>query len=186
MESVKEVRYCTCGSEIVILRHRGPRDKCKLCLSRERVARWEEAHPGRKNQLSNEWTARNREKSRQIKAEWQKRNPEKGAEKALRWYRENKERAHELRRANYLKNRDREIQRVVDRNKRLRTPSWADRDAIAAIYKEARRMTRETGTRYHVDHIVPIQGENVCGFHIDYNLQILTEFENISKSNRIK
>ena len=32
----------------------------------------------------------------------------------------------------------------------------ADRDAIAAVYKEARRLTRETGIPHHVDYIKPL------------------------------
>ena len=41
--------------------------------------------------------------------------------------------------------------------------------------------------RHHweVDHIIPLQGENVCGLHVDYNLQYLTPEENGKKGNRL-
>lgn len=67
------------------------------------------------------------------------------------------------------------------------TPKWVtDSDMLAMndIYKEARRLTRETGIRHQVDHIIPINGEKVSGLHVPQNLQILTQAENVSKSNR--
>ena len=75
---------------------------------------------------------------------------------------------------------------MVERRKRRdkSMPLWADRKAIQAIYIEARRLTAETGIKYEVDHIIPSNHPLVCGLHVESNLQILTEFENISKKNK--
>jgi len=64
----------------------------------------------------------------------------------------------------------------------LAWPDWADEKAMAAIYKEAKKR-RARGERVHVDHIVPISHPHVCGLHCPANLQILTETENLQKSN---
>lgn len=37
---------------------------------------------------------------------------------------------------------------------------------------------------YQVDHIIPINNYNVCGLHVDWNLQYLKENLNIIKSNK--
>jgi hypothetical protein len=65
-------------------------------------------------------------------------------------------------------------------------PSWADRDAIAEVYAEARRLTVETGTPHEVDHIVPLLGVGVCGLHWEGNLQVLPMTANRRKSNSLR
>jgi len=59
-----------------------------------------------------------------------------------------------------------------------RTPEWVDMEEIKDIYIEANYQGM------HVDHIIPLQGELVSGLHVTNNLQLLTEFENLSKGNK--
>ena len=54
----------------------------------------------------------------------------------------------------------------------------ADRKSISSIYKQARKLTRETGIEHHVDHIKPLAAG---GVHHPDNLQILTAEENLKK-----
>jgi hypothetical protein len=57
------------------------------------------------------------------------------------------------------------------------TPKWADLEEIKEFY-----MKRPAG--HHVDHIIPINGDNVSGLHVINNLQYLTEAENLKKNNK--
>ena len=67
-----------------------------------------------------------------------------------------------------------------------RTPNWLTTDdhwLIKEIYDLAALRTKLTKIKWHVDHIVPLQGINVSGLHTPWNLQILTAKENIKKRN---
>ena len=68
-----------------------------------------------------------------------------------------------------------------------RTPNWLTREdyrAIRTLYETAAALTKATGIKHHVDHIIPLQGRTVSGFHCPTNLQILTQSENCSKHNK--
>ena len=65
-------------------------------------------------------------------------------------------------------------------------PSWANKDAIKAFYIEAARITRETGIPHHVDHIIPLRGKYVWGFHVEGNLQVIPARENLRKNNKVQ
>jgi hypothetical protein len=67
------------------------------------------------------------------------------------------------------------------------TPIWLTAEQLKEIqtfYTETKKLEQETGVKYHVDHIIPLLGENVCGLHVPWNLQILTAEENQRKNNR--
>ena len=68
------------------------------------------------------------------------------------------------------------------------TPKWLTKEQIEQIkewYLYAKIFTETKGIKHEVDHIVPLQGKNVCGLHVPWNLQILTREENRSKGNKV-
>ena len=67
------------------------------------------------------------------------------------------------------------------------TPDWltdTHKAHMKRTYALAAMMAKATGVPYHVDHIVPLQNEFVCGLHVPWNLQALRADLNLSKSNK--
>jgi hypothetical protein len=67
---------------------------------------------------------------------------------------------------------------------RQATPPWASDEKIRAIYQRARNLTKSTGIAHHVDHIIPLRNDFVCGLHVEANLMPIPASVNIAKRNR--
>lgn len=159
----------------------GRQPKCKQCFSnyctenseklKLQKAIYSKANSKKAVLRSTEWSKNNREQSRAIKTKWRINNSEKMNDIRKEWSKNNPE---------YLVFNCRKYQV----SKLNAIPKWANNKNILAIYKESRRLSLETGIQHHVDHIVPITSDIVCGLHCEANLQILTFSENIKKGNR--
>jgi 5-methylcytosine-specific restriction endonuclease McrA len=77
---------------------------------------------------------------------------------------------------------------VRKRRHRAATPTWVTPEqklAMRQMYLQAMQLTKLTGNRYVVDHIVPLISEEVCGLHVPWNLRVITQEENLRKSNKL-
>jgi 5-methylcytosine-specific restriction endonuclease McrA len=139
-----------------------------------------------------------------IDNEKRKSKPKTDAAKAAgrRYYEKNREaviaraaaRPAEERRRNRseYKNKNIDIVRadtsVRKRRHRDATPKWLtqeERLQMRNLYIQARKLTKIAGVRYVVDHIVPLRSEVVCGLHVPWNLRVITQEENLKKSNKL-
>jgi len=140
------------------------------------------------NSCRKKYYSKNKNAINNICGRYYENNKEKVNTLNNKYHKENKEKIS-LQRKEYRKNNKEKINADSMKrycNKMQRVPKWLskqDLSKIKNIYLKAQQMKQETGIQYHVDHIIPLQGETVSGLHVPDNLQILTEHENTSKGN---
>jgi len=131
----------------------------------------------------------NKEHITKRNAEWVKNNPEKKAAINRASGIRNKEKRNEQARAFKKRNKAQVNAANAFRRASVReaTPPWLDaqhKQDIKSLYILAQKFESLFGLKYHVDHIVPLNGEGVCGLHVPWNLQILEAKVNLKKSNK--
>jgi len=141
------------------------------------IKAWKEQNKARSLEISREWKQRNKEHCQEYFKKWASANPEKHLA------------SHATATENYRKKNPAyyaAYTRTRKANKLSATPQWANLDAIKVEYDLAAWCTNVMGVPYHVDHIVPLKGRNVCGLHVENNLQVIPAKVNQSKNNKFK
>jgi hypothetical protein len=173
---------------------------CKKCMDK----RYEDNSELVKERVRLNYQA-NQDKYLAKKREYFHKNKEVLAEKNRERYQNNKERVAERSKEYRSKNKDKikEMKRkYASENlelinhysakrraaKRQAVPKWLtdeDKANIKAVYTMALRISGCLGVKHHVDHIVPLRGENVCGLHVPWNLAAIPAKLNMSKRNKL-
>jgi 5-methylcytosine-specific restriction endonuclease McrA len=130
---------------------------------------WKEKNPDRFKAAQRKHYEANKPKMHAAAYKHKAKNPEYYRESIKRWHKEN---------------RVRSFAHTRMRNLRIKgqTPPDADFEKICALYEESARLTRETGIRHHVDHIIPL---SKGGMHHQDNLRVVTWIENLSKGAKL-
>lgn len=155
-------------------RFSGVQDKCKQCWKEYRqTLKYKES----KKKSDKKYRDTNRKELNKKQLEYQK--TDKGQE-VLKKNRRKYDKLHPEK-ANALNAKKRA-------SKLQATPKWLTKEQLKEIeffYHVAAEFKSWTKVNLEVDHIVPLQGKEVCGLHVPWNLQILPRSINASKGNKL-
>ena len=119
-------------------------------------------------------------------------DPEKHRDRVRVWKAGHLEKTREFNRRSAAKQRAEHPEKTNAHARKAQTarlkrfPKWADEKKIQAVYAAAKVMSEILGEEWHVDHMIPLQGEKVSGLHVHENLQILPSVENLRKHNHFE
>ncbi len=149
-------------------RSTGVSSRCISCAKKERAMWWAEN--------KDKPDVRAADRARSLK--YVRLHPETG----VLWRQQN--RKHLNRYANEWRRTSSYVGRRKGDSRTIRvTPDWANRFFIGEIYALARLRTKLMGVPWEVDHIIPLNGVEVCGLHVENNLRVVPRVINRAKRN---
>lgn len=154
---------------------------CQVC-EKEKSQRWEINNPDYRKQCNKKY----REDNKSHLMEYDKQYRADNKEGLITYREDNKKRKKEYDKQYRLNNLAKlaEHRHINTEHKKSATPKWNIQGIVNGYYHLARMFTLLFNKPYVVDHVIPLKGKFVSGLNVHTNLQILTNKENMKKSNK--
>lgn len=129
---------------------------------------WQIKNKEKRKEICKRYYQKNKDKHNLLVSNWRNKNLDRFKAYSKQWKRDNKEKV-------CLSSK------IRNKRVKLATPPWAKK---GNIMEEIKKIYSNCKKGFHVDHIVPLKGKNVCGLHLPWNMQIISAKENSKKNNK--
>ena len=167
----------------------GYRNDCKDCRKKVALKHYYTDHEAGKERLRQSYEKR-KATNPNLAAEQYAKNREKDLERSKLAYQANAEDRKAKQRLWSKTNRG--TANALAKRYKLKkvnaTPKWLSESQLLNIkckYQLAAMLNIHGVEAWHVDHIVPIRGKDVCGLHVPWNLRVIPAKENMTKGNKL-
>ena len=168
----------------------GLRSYCKACDA-NKTKEWVNKTPERieKRRIeSKQWRINNPERFKANQKKWLEQN----YEKVLQYTNANTRRYRKLFPERYIEARKRVTEsgkgaaykKKRDAKKRNALPPWLNESDLYPLYQLAQDLSKDSGEKWEVDHIDPLQSDLICGLHTFENLEVIKAKDNRIKGNK--
>jgi hypothetical protein len=147
------------------------RAKCKICYI-EQTAIYKQNNEEAEIQRNKGWRAANPEKVMTRRKSYYLAHLEHERKQNKEWAKNNRDSCNAI----GAKYRGRKLQA---------TPNWLTEEQLIQIQTfYASALSPKSDKVFCVDHIIPLQGDHVCGLHVPWNLQLLPDGDNKRKGKK--
>jgi hypothetical protein len=169
-------RVCVdCGVDITFAYNSKHGPHCKPCVKAYHKA-YREANVDKIAAQKFEWKQANKEHVAARDRAYADANPEKKTLARKKWIAANP-------------GKDVAAKALNAQKRKRRIPTWLSEDdkwMVEQAYELAAVRSKMFGFKWHVDHVIPLNGKRVSGLHVPTNLQVVPWIDNLKKHNKFE
>lgn len=169
-------RACVdCGVDITFVYNQKHGPHCRPCVSAYNKV-YREANADKIAAQKLEWKQANRDHVAAKDKAYADANPEKKTLARKKWIAANP-------------GKDVAAKALNAQKRKKRIPTWLSEDdkwMVEQAYELAAVRSKMFGFKWHVDHVIPLNGKRVSGLHVPTNLQVVPWIDNLKKHNKFE